>query len=369
MWRILRQIAAQGMGTGVALPGLMPAPCSDSRPRLAARLLALLLVAACGLDGASRDAPGAAPSPVVDLADPIPGVPARGYEPAVVSLDVGGAPRCAGALVASDVVVTARHCVSALRAAVLCPDAGSGVAGPLGPGAIAVRVGDDLATASERAHARAVVAPARDDLCDADVAFVLLDEAIDDVAPLAVHATGAASGDRVRTVEFERLVAAERAPRAEPPIKVLRDHVPVLGTSALELWLREPAGDAAGGPALDEASGDIVGVATRAETSGPVRGVVYARLDAFLPALGAALAESAFGIPSRAAHLLRAHKGPADLGATCVRGADCAAGACVEVDSARYCSRTCGPRDRCPPRYRCEPARTPSRTESVCIKT
>ncbi len=283
-------------------------------------------------------------SPCSILADPVPGVPARGDEPSVVLLGVAGQSFCSGVLVASDVVMTARHCVSALRGPVECPDGGSDPAASLQPGVISVRVGDDALTATERGHARAVLVPPADDLCGADLAFVLLDEAIDDVAPLAVRATGAATGDRVRTVGFD-MPRADAGP-GSGPVKLLRDHVSVAGTSSLELTTRETsAGLGGGGAALDESSGDVVGIASRVDPTGPAPGSVYVRADAFLPLFEAAIAESAFGLPSRGAHLLKSLKGPADMGANCIRGSDCAAGACVAVDASRYCSRVCGPRD------------------------
>lgn len=314
----------------------------------------LLLGGACSMAPAPPDVPASAATPTVDQADPVPGVPARGYEPAVVLLDVAGQVVCAGALVASDVVVTARHCVSILRAPLACPDDAAQATAWLPPGSIAVRTGDDVASTIERAHARAVVAPAAADLCASDVALLLLDEAIDDVQPLGVRATGAASGDRVRTVGW-----VARA-------KVLRDHVTVLETSPFALRLREIPADAAGGPALDESTGDIVGIASRASAGGPSSGAVYTRTDAFLSLIELALAQSASGVTSRGTHLLKSHKGPADMGSNCVRGEDCAAGACVEVDVARYCSRTCSARDRCPPRFRCQVVRG---GEHVCIRT
>jgi hypothetical protein len=312
------------------------------------------LVGGCSVQGAG---PGdALPSgPKVDRVDPADGVPARGYEPAVVSLAVGGVVTCAGALVASDVVVTARHCVTAITGPVECPDAGRVGGSVLPPGAIVVRSGDDEAAAVECARGRAVLVPPGDDICDADIALVLLDAAVEGVAPFVPRATGPAAADHLRTVSW---VGGEL---------LLRDHVLVVGTSPAAMTLREPVPlFAAGGPALDETTGALVGIASRPDAPSSGSTTVYARTDAFAPLFDEAMAESAYGSPSTTAHLLKAHVGPADMGATCTRGADCAAGACVAVDAARYCSRTCGPRDRCPSTFRCEIA---AGGGAVCIKT
>ncbi len=312
------------------------------------------IAAGCSMQGPG---PGEAlpAAPTVDRVDPADGVSARGYEPAVLSLAVGGVVTCAGALVASDVVVTARHCVTALTGPVECPDGGLVGAPALPPAAIVVRSGDDEASAVEWARGRAILVAPGDDVCDADIALVLLDAAVEGVAPFVPRATGPAAADHLRTVSW---VGGEL---------LLRDHVLVVGTSPAAMMLREPVQlFAAGGPALDETTGALVGIASRADAASSGFTTVYARTDAFASLFDEAMAESAYGSPSTTAHLLKAHVGPADMGATCSRGADCAAGACVAVDAARYCSRNCGPRDRCPSTFRCEIA---AGGGAVCIKT
>jgi hypothetical protein len=313
-------------------------------------LVSFALACSAPSSTASRSA-----APSVARADPPPGIPVRGYEPAVVSLAIDGRVVCAGTVVASDVVVTARHCVSALAAQVPCPRAGPTEAPAVSPRSISVRVGDDSSTATERARGRAILVPPGSDLCEGDIALVLLDSAIDDVAPLSVRPTGAAEGDHLRTVEW-----------VEDAL-VLRDHVDVVATSAAQLMLHEPSSAfGAGGPALDEKTSAVVGVASRSRGDRAAATTVFVRTDAFATLFDQATAESAFGAPSARTHLLKAHAGPADMGATCTVGADCAAGACVAVDVARYCSRACGPRDRCPATFKCEVARSGG---EVCVKT
>jgi hypothetical protein len=312
-------------------------------------------------------------APSLDLADPVAGVPARGFEPAVVVLAVGGRAVCAGALVASDVVLTARHCVVALPGPLACPSlsapavpAGSPSAPPVPPWAVTVFTGDDAANSVERAHARSFLLPASDDLCTADVALILLDEAIDDVAPLAVRSTGVATGDRVRTVSLGALPREGSPSSGGGFLKVLRDHVLVTTTSSVAFEVREDPGWLAGGPALEEASGEVLGVASQMPPAGGGAGTGYMRADAFLPLLQSALADSAFGSQGPRTGLLKSLKGPADLGDNCVRGADCAAGACVTLDASRYCSRSCDAHDRCPAHFRCEAS---DASVLVCVRS
>jgi protease YdgD len=306
----------------------------------AAVAVAALALAVLACSSAQPSSLAASP-PSVDLAVPPRGVPDRGADPAVVLLDVAGQGWCSGALVAADVVLTARRCISILQGDLRCPAAGPQIAGARDLTTVRVLVGEDAATAVERARARSAVVPDGDVLCGADIALLALDATIDDVSPLVVHATGAAVGDHVRTVAYAR------------GHRMVRDHVPVAASSSRELSLAEaPCEGEAGGPALDEATGEVVGVLSR---GGPSCGAgagydVDTRADAFLPLVQRALAA---GAAAHGAHQAKPKKGPVDLGASCVRASDCAAAACVDYGGSQYCSRLCGATDHCPSKYRC----------------
>ncbi|HEY8087742.1 MAG TPA: hypothetical protein VIF09_07855, partial [Polyangiaceae bacterium] len=222
-----------------------------------------------------------------------------------------------------------------------CPAAGAQVASSLDVSTVRVLSGDDVVAGVERSRGRALIVPGGDVLCGADVAFLLLESPIDDVAPLVVQPTGAAAGDHARTVGFAG------------GHKVVRDHVPVVGVSSRELALGEaPCDGVPGGPAISETSGQVVGVLSRGAPACDAAGGydVFTRADAFAPMLGAALAQAT---QSHASHQAKEKKGPVDVGASCTRGADCAAGACVAYAAAQYCTRACDANDRCPARYRC----------------
>jgi len=298
----------------------------------------LALVAACSGGPPTPIVPGA---PVVDRALPLRGILDPGADPAVVLLDVEGGSPCTGALLAADVVLTARRCLAVVAGDLECPARGPQVTGGIDLTNVRVLVGDDAASAVERARGRAVLLPDGDVLCGADVALLMLDATIDDVAPLVVQPTGAAVGDHVRSVAYAG------------GHKQVRDHVVVQAVSSRELELVEaPCVATPGAPAIDETSGQVVGVVSR---SGPSCQAadgydVDTRADAFQTLVDEALAE---GQTSHAAHQAKEKKGPIDLGASCTHGADCAAGACVSYASAQYCTRSCDPTDRCPSKYRC----------------
>jgi Trypsin len=309
----------------------------------------------------SGEAPGprlSSTAPTVDIVAPPVGVPDRGDDPAVVAIDYGGAAPCSGALVAPDVVLTALHCVASSEQTTPCPSATASPLSLRSPASMRVLVGDDVATAAERARGRDVVVPTDAQLCGADLALLLLDRTIDDVQPLAVRSTGAATGQHVRTVRFASVAGASPGVR-----KLLRDHVAVMNTTATELQVAETLADPGGGPALDETSGEVLGVASRNDEA-PARDV-YTRADTFLSLVEGAIAESQ-GAATTGSGVKKAKSGPADMGTNCAEGRDCAAGVCLTVSTAaqQYCSRMCAAHDRCPARFRCQKSQ---QGQEVCV--
>jgi hypothetical protein len=284
-----------------------------------------------------------------DESIPASGVPDRGADPAVVAIDLGGQARCGGALIAPDVVLTALRCVVSPQPTT-CPARAPQIAGTLMPQSLRILVGDQWATAEERARGRDIVARPGYEPCGADIALVVLDAPIDDIEPLSVRPTGSAKGDHLRTTGFGHLGNSWVVD------KIVRDHLSVLDTTATELWIGETCAGSPGGPALDESTGDIVAVASRPDgpSCGGAHAIdVYTRADAFLSLIGEALAKSGATMgPGRGRK--KTKKGPLDMGANCVRGADCAAGVCATDRSHEYCSRTCQLHDRCPAHFRCQ---------------
>ena len=269
-------------------------------------------------------------------------------------LDLAGNGWCAGALLASDVVLTARSCVSVLTGGSLaCPAAAPQISGGVDLTNVHVYVGDDIATAEERAQGRAVLVPEGDVLCGADIALLLLDATIDDVAPLVVQPTGAPVGAHVRSVG------------CESGRKLVRDHVAVVAASSLELELAEaPCDTTPGAPAIDETSAQIVGIVSRsgptcAAADGVRRRHPHRRLHD--PRRGGARRG-----PVEPRHRPgQGEEGPRRHGCQLHPRDRCAAGVCVTYAGAEYCTRTCDPTDHCPTDYKCMGIKSGS---TVCVQ-
>jgi hypothetical protein len=296
--------------------------------------------------------PAAVTPPSADVIDPVIGAPDRGTDPAVVAIESEGVVLCAGALVASDAVLTARRCVG--------PPCDGGA--PPAPASLAVRFGDGIGGgAGPVSRVRDVVGAEVGNACSAGLALLWLDTPIDGVQPLALRGTGAAQGDRVRTVGFDQHAAG--------PEKIVRDHVLVTTTTPTELALRESPGIAGSGRVVVDETAQIVGVVTGPSAAGDasaasdgsdasdasdqtVVGDLASRVDPFTAVWGSLLGPNPSA--STGSSRVRTSKGPVDMSAYCAGAVDCAASVCVSAKGKQYCSRTCDGVDRCPARWHCQ---------------
>lgn len=178
----------------------------------------------------------------------------RGAHPAVVAIDIGGQALCTGSLVAPNVVLTARHCVSYTSEAVDCSRSGAQVHGDRDPRTFTIYAGD-VAGRRAVARGRALVVPQSSRLCGADAAAIVLDRPIEGMTPLAIGAPRA--GERAVAVGYGRQGSWG------PAGTKMKRSVRVLAVGATELEIGEATcpGDS-GGPLLD-ARGAIVGIVSR----------------------------------------------------------------------------------------------------------
>jgi hypothetical protein len=217
---------------------------------------------------------------------------------AVVALRIGDTTTyrlCTGALIAPNVVLTARHCTSIPATETIgCNAAGQSTNGNQfladnAPGDIHVYAGvSPLMTASPRANGKQVFRPTTSALCNSDIALVVLDKAIDGIAPLRVRLSGGvAVGEVIRSIGY-----GENDTNYTSGVRYIQDNVPVmafgagvmkngtvLGSGELEIGRATCQGDS-GGPGISAATGAVVGVASRGVGCAQNYGHVYMRTAA-----------------------------------------------------------------------------------------
>lgn len=228
---------------------------------------------------------------------------------------------CSGALVAPNLVLTARHCVSRAVTATPSCDArgrshnGDHLAEDVDPAAIAVYVGSQVRPEVDVPVARAVrtLHPTGQVLCDSDVAFLVLDRPVigTNILSMRLHAPVEA-GDVVVPVGFgggplnivgHKVARSKSTVLATGPIANAETGA-VLGPREFEVDRATCRGDS-GGPAIDVGTGEIVGVVSRGGSCSGHGNHVYTRVDAYnrlaTAAFAAAEREAKFaarGLPS-----------------------------------------------------------------------
>lgn len=185
--------------------------------------------------------------------------------PAVVAIRIGSNALCTGSIVAPDVVLTARHCVSNTAEAVSCGS--HDVYGDRDPRAMVV-----YSNGVAIAKGRALVVPSSSRLCGEDAAAIVLDRKVS-ITPLSIGSP--ASGEWATAVGFGK--QGTYGPAGEKMKRKVR--VLAVSSSELEIGQGTCPGDS-GGPLLD-GNGKIIGIVSRGNPpcDGPNATNIYSRAD------------------------------------------------------------------------------------------
>jgi hypothetical protein len=278
--------------------------------------LGLALAAASGCAAESQD--DAVPSIHVDVR---PDVQIFGGQDdddpqatsSVVALKVArdeGFELCSGAVVAPNVILTARHCIATTITTTVSCDAtghstnGLHVASDLPADHVSVYTGAAPKFGQKPAAvASAFVAPQGDYLCDSDIALVVLDRPLEGLTPIAVRlAGGVAPGETIRSVGYgqndKSMPIGTRFRR--PGVAVLAMGAGIsksqtaLGAHEFEVGESICEGDS-GGPAISETTGAVIGVVSRGGRCDDQAGHIYTTTAGWAP-----LFESAFALAGNA---------------------------------------------------------------------
>lgn len=338
---------------------------------------AALAAVACGVSPQDAEKTSVASSSII-------GGTASGVDhDSVVLISIGGRGGCTGTLVAPNLVLTARHCVTETDGGALCKTDGTpydgGMLGTNYPasalaiykGQLASATADDPSKAA--AKGKQVIAESTTTYCDSDVAFILLDRTVSaPVAPIRLR-EGAREGESVTAVGWG-LTEDGRLPSKRLERKGIRverigpfsfDTATKIGLAKSEFMIGEGicSGDS-GGPAF-ASTGAVVGVVSRGGNGEQSSGAdscigsntigIYTHLANKRTLVDRAFKASGYQVRDEGTP-------PGKIaGQACAENVDCSSNTCVS----KVCRTPCTDDAACEPDETC----TPKGELSICLPT
>lgn len=300
----------------------------------------------------------------------------------VVMLNVNGG-ICTGSLLAPNLVLTARHCVSNnLVEGPSCDSNGDSGNGPhvgadYAPASITARVGAQpqfngpaAATGKQIFHTDTKL------LCNNDIALILFTAPIEGATPMAIRLShGPVIGEKTTVVGYGKTSNSDWSAGA----RFHRSGIPVVssgadwnflsGANEFVMGQSTCQGDS-GGPVLSDESGAIIGITSRGGDC--FTGSQYfSRLDKHAALINQAL-EAAGATAKLEEGVTPVSPTLLSQGSECSTGAQCIGGLCLKEGNSGYCSALCGP-GTCSSSLVCEQGAfivdgTPLPTVPVCTK-
>lgn len=308
---------------------------------------------------------------------------------------LGGTGVCSGILVAPNLVLTSRVCVFTFHAAAnnapyecsASGTSGQAVAGAKDPASIEIYLGNHKPFADAVAHGKAVRSAGGFDLCNDNVALLVLDTPITTAKPFqirlsdverqapppqvgeALNAIGWGIADRSAVqASFRRQhtgAVLSLGGRDYTPPGYPAQYVP----AGRFLTDNMACGGDTGGPVLSAATGAVVGVISEYKAKDPtelINDMLYDTCSRSVTSVAGLAGQASWLVPAfrefGAAPWLEGREAPGPMGARCTDSFDCANANCLTLGATSFCTASCDDQ-ACPSGYEC--AGEPNRR--VCV--